>query len=216
MATTPRGGKNFVWVTWLSGVLAGDKQCVWAPWFRSTFRYDKRPDGSFNLAAWSADHSALVNTRRHELEADGWTVTLESENAFRLHGKTAILAGKPDLIARRGTHYLVVDGKTGKQRHSDFWQVLIYLVALPKTFGAGQWRGEVCYKDQRIQIEPEELTPERVEQIYGLLRTCGSPERPLRTPSKQECHFCDITASDCPDGEVMRVGDTAIVLASEF
>lgn len=215
--TTPRGGLPFVWCTWLSGVLAGDRQCLWAPWFRSHFRFDKRPDSTFNLAAWSAEHNALVDIRRQELEAEGWTVTIENENAFRWHGKTAILAGKPDLIARRPGEFLVVDGKTGQQRNSDWWQVLIYLVALPPVFGAGHWRGEVLYKNQhRVAIEPEELTPERREQIFARLRTCGSSDRPAKTPSVTECRFCDITASDCPEGQACLDNAPVPVLASEF
>src|SRR3977135_4475098 len=122
MATTPRAGKPYCWVSWVRKVLAGEGQCQYQPWLKAHFRYDKRLDTNFNLAAWTRDHTVLVEARATELRADGWTVTLEAENAFKLHGNTAILSGQPDLIAVRDDAALVVDGKTGQQRHSDFWQ----------------------------------------------------------------------------------------------
>ena len=31
--TRPRGG-NYLWVTWLSRLMAGEVSCTWAAWFR--------------------------------------------------------------------------------------------------------------------------------------------------------------------------------------
>jgi hypothetical protein len=198
MATTPRPGVPYIWVTYVSKLLAGEQQCLYASWFRSHFKYDKRPDTTFNLAAWTAEHDALVKARADGLRREGWLVTLERQNALKLYGKSAILAGQPDLVAVRDGVTLVVDGKTGQQRHSDFWQVLIYMLVLPRVReDLGQLRGEVCYRDHRIAIEPEELTPARSEAIYALLRTIGAAERPPTTPSEKECAWCDI--ADCRD-----------------
>src|SRR5438094_6799676 len=117
--SAPRTGKPFVYTTWLTPLLAGEMQCQYAAWFRAHYQYAKRPDTTFNLAAWNAEHTKLLDRRRRELEADGWKVTLENVNAFRLNGATAILAGKPDLIASRNNSWLVVDTKTGQQRNKD-------------------------------------------------------------------------------------------------
>jgi hypothetical protein len=204
-------------VTWVSGVLAGDRQCQWAPWFRAHFRYDKADAGSFDLAAWTADHTVLVSTRAAELTREGWLVSFENDNAFRLHGQTVTLSGKPDILARRDNEALVVDAKTGKQRHSDWWQVLIYLMALPRTFpdlAHVRLRGEVCYRQHRIAIEPEELNVARREQIYDVLRMVGHADPPERTASPNECGLCDITAADCP-AKVM-VEESAAATAAEF
>ena len=44
----------------------------------------------------------------------GYTVSTEGQNSFNLRGRSAVLAGKPDLVARRGDEVVVVDAKTGK------------------------------------------------------------------------------------------------------
>lgn len=197
-ATTRRHGGNYCWVTWLTGLLAGDKHCLFAAWYRAHFKYEKRRDDNFDSAAWSAAHNALVLKRKAELEADGWTVTVEGQNDFKLKGKAALLAGKPDLIAVRKGEALVVDCKTGRPRNSDFWQVLLYLLALRFTRpGLPPVSGEVCYPDSPLTVVRDDLTPAREGQIYALLRDVGSDDRPETTPSKHECSFCDI--ADCAD-----------------
>jgi hypothetical protein len=202
--TTRRQGLPFVWPTWLTGLLSGDKQCTWASWYRAHFKYEKRPDESFDFAAWSAAHQRLVNKRHAELEADGWTVTVEGQNDFRLKGQTALLSGKPDLVAVRGGEKKVIDCKTGKPRKSDWWQVLIYMTAIPRSRqDLSGLAGEVCYEDRRIDIQPEELTGERQDAIFALLRRLGSDERPRHVPSRFECQFCDV--ADCTE---RYAGDT--------
>lgn len=215
MATTPRTGKPYVYVTWLTGLLSGDKQCVWAGWFRAHFRYTKAVAKTFNAAAWSADHNRLVAMRRAELQADGWTVQTENENQFRLEGETAVLAGRPDLVAWRGDKALVSEAKTGCQRASDWWQVLIYLFALPKIrSNLRGLAGEVCYETARVPVAREELTDARRAQIAALVRRVASEGWPERTPSLAECARCDISRDDCPE----RVEDVGAVpiLTSEF
>jgi hypothetical protein len=203
MSTTQRFGKPYVWVTWITGPLSGDKQCQWAPWFKARYKYGKRPDPTFNSAVWTAEHNALVARRKAELAAEGFIITIESQNEIKLHGKTTLLAGKPDLVAVRGLEWRVIDCKTGKPRLSDFWQVLIYMLTLPKT--RLLWTpdrvvyGEVCYPSHQVAIGPEALTAERSEQIYAQLRILGSDVRPAKTPSRQECQFCDIGEQDCPE-----------------
>lgn len=211
MATTPRPFP-YVYVSWLTKILAGEAECVYQPWVKSHFKYQKRPDTSFNLAAWTADHSTLVASRAKALEQDGWTVTLEDANSFQLLGKTALLAGKPDILAVREGEALVVDAKTGQQRHSDFFQVLIYMLALPRVRGdCVGVRGEVTYATHRIPVSSEELTPAIEAQIFALLRTMGDSERPPTVPSERGCAWCDV--ADCRD---RFVGERAMARASEF
>jgi hypothetical protein len=193
MMATPRYGSCWIWPTWITGLLSGDKQCHFAAWYRSHYKYDKRQDSTFDSAAWTAQHNALVISRKDELEADGWTVTLEGQNDFKLKGKSAVLSGKPDIIATRNGQTLVVDCKTGKKRNSDWFQVLLYILALrrlrPELKAIG---GEVCYSDGPVPVHPEDLTPEREEQIFAMLRLVGGDERPAHVPSKFECSFCDV------------------------
>ena len=58
-------------------------------------------------------HTALVNRERESREALGYQVFTEGQNSFRLRGRWATLAGKPDLIAVKGGDAVVIDAKTG-------------------------------------------------------------------------------------------------------
>src|ERR1044072_2725074 len=195
--STPRDGLPFVWVSWLTPLLAGEAQCQYAAWVKSHYRYPKRRDASSYLAKWSADPAALVRRRQAELQAEGWQVEVEGANAFRLKGSTAILAGQPDVVARRHGDVLVSDAKTGTPRTRDWFQVLVYLAAWPKAFGvvdATRGTGEGCYPTHRISIAPDELTADRADAIWTLVRQLATTE-PAPTPSPRECGFCDV--ADC-------------------
>lgn len=212
----PARSKPYIWATWVSKLLAGEQQCTFASWYRAHYQYQKRPDRSFNLAKWTADHNALVARRVDELRGEGWQVAVENENAFRLHGKAATLAGKCDVVARRDGAVLVVDGKTGQQRNSDFFQVLIYMAVLPKVFGGidgARLSGEVCYAGHRIAIAPDELTEPRAADIWATVQRLAHDDRPLPVPSAAECRFCDLSAVACPQ----RVDeDVPSAVAAEF
>lgn len=129
----------FIWVSWLTKLMAGEKQCEWASWFRSQYVWDKLPSG-LDVAKWTAEHAQLLRARRAALEAEGFTVYAEDQNAFTLTGKTGIkVSGKPDIVAIRDQEAYVEDCKTGSPRHSDHFQVLIYMLALPHV--EGPWKG---------------------------------------------------------------------------
>lgn len=214
---TPRGGKPYLWVTWLSGLLGG-KQCLWAAWFKSRFKYQKFEAQASQLAEWNREHSAMMRARRAELEENGWHVAVESENEFRLEGEVAIVAGKPDIIATMPGHVLVVDGKTGRRRDSDWWQVLIYLLAikLSRQDLQGELLGEVHYQrgDTRLPIPERELTDARQDEIVRLIKVIGAPQAPPRSPSRDECLRCNIGFADCP--ERFKDEDVAITQVSGF
>jgi CRISPR/Cas system-associated exonuclease Cas4 (RecB family) len=195
---TPRGGLPFVWVSWLTGLLAGDQHCVYAASVKSHYRYTKRQDGTFNLAAWNADHSALLRRRYAELIGEGWRVHVEAENAFRLKGQCAVLAGKPDLIAFKDGIVRVIDLKTGAPRNKDWWQVLIYMFAIPRIWPelvGDHLEGEVAYNMRQIPIPARDLTPARVLEIGAMVQAVASDEPPDPRPSASECAFCDL--ADC-------------------
>lgn len=215
---TAKHGKPYVWVTHFARQLAGD-QCRWRVWFQSRYRYEKFEEQALDLVQWNRDHGELMRARQRELAREGFRCTLEDENSFKLELPTAIIAGKPDILARRDGLALVVDGKTGRERESDVWQVLVYLRALPKCrpdlVNGYRLEGEVQYKrnDQRITVTPEEWTPERLAASTDLIRVISDRQPPKRVPSANECRFCNIGPSDCPD----RVRtETPAAMAAEF
>ena len=213
---TRKSGKPYIWTTWLAKLLGGN-QCVWSAWFKAQHRYDKYEEQALDLAQWNREHTDLMRRRRLEMEREGWSVTEENQNAFKVEGPEAVVAGKPDLIGRRPGMALVVDGKTGRERASDYWPVLFYLYALPKQFADLRTlalEGEIQYRrgDQRLTVTPAELTPERMAQIVALIRVISGPTAPAKVPSVHECRTCNIGPKDCPE----RVREQRAVAVGEW
>ena len=199
--TVPRDG-SYIWVTWITGLMAADRHCEWSAWFRAHFQgFDKVPT-DFDLAAWKAAHGEMVRSRAEELRKQGYGVFVEDQNKFSLKGRAATLGGVPDLVAVRDGQGLVVDCKSGKQRDSDWFQVLTYMFVLPLTHKACRGiglAGEVQYRDSRRRIEPQKLTDELKGLISATIERVGG-EAPLpKVPSLGECRFCDLTVADCPE-----------------
>jgi CRISPR/Cas system-associated exonuclease Cas4 (RecB family) len=209
-----RKGKPYIFVTWLAKLLPEGRHCVWAAWFKAHYQYVKYEEQAADLTKWNADHTRLMERRQRQLEADGWTVTVENQNEFKLEGATAIVAGKMDLVAVKGDRVLVVDGKTGRERESDIWQVLIYLYALPKSRKdlPANLEGEVHYRGGDVNLTPAELTPERLQQIVDLIKAISGDTPPPKHPARDECRFCNIGFGDCPE----RIGPVKATMVGEF
>lgn len=195
-----RRKRPYVWVTWLTKLLAGEHSCLWRSWYKACFKYTKRPDDPGRAAffeEWTAKHDAISTARAEELRQAGWVVREEEAAAFKLKGKAGDLAGKPDIAAVKGEEGLVVDAKSGRQRESDAWQVLVYLLALPLSWGKGiRWRGEVQYKGRAVDVRP--LGKSEQANITSVLQTITDPTaEPRRVPSWSECRYCDVAA--CPE-----------------
>lgn len=213
---TPRK-QPYVWVTWITKLLAGEASCVWAAWVRSHFTgLDKVPDDSGRLATWSAKHAGLVRMYSVQLQARKYTVTEEDQNKFTLTGKTGItLGGKPDLVAVQphgvGGSVIISEVKTGRRRHSDVMQVCTYMLALdhvrPELKGH-TLSGEVVYGlDDRLPVTADDVDEMR-SPFAELMARVGGQDEPETTPSYRECRWCDLAG--CPD----RVMDEPTAKAS--
>ena len=129
----------YVWVTWISKLLAGDAHCAWAAWFRAHHTYDRLPS-DFDAAKWASEHTAMVREQAEALRQASFSASLEDQNAFRLQGQLGVtLGGKPDIVAWRDGEVRVVECKTGQPRHTDTIQVMIYMLVLPHAQPV--WRG---------------------------------------------------------------------------
>lgn len=207
MATMPRP-TPWIWITWLTGLLSGDKSCTWAAWFRAHHKYDKRPDhDAERLTLWKAEHAARVRERAAALFAQGYEVFVEDQNQFRLRGRAATVSGKPDLIAVGPDSARIEDVKTGLRRESDVWQMVMYLLFAPSLLDSlrdyeGEIVGALVYSDGmrevRLGADREQYQALVVQQIRA---AAGSVE-PARVPSWGECRFCDV--AECPDRIVSR------------
>ena len=121
----------YIWTTWLPRLLTGENSFEWAVWFKARHQDWTRTPSEFNQAQWMLDHTALLNERITNWEVGGFDVDVEAQHRFELHGKSATLAGRPDLVARRDDEAVIVDAKTGQENPSHVVQVMIYLYAVP-------------------------------------------------------------------------------------
>jgi len=201
-AATAARSNPFVWVSWLSKLMTGEKQCEWATWFRAHYRWNKLPNG-LDLAKWTADHAELLRARKADLEVQGFAVSAEDQNSFTLTGKTGIeVSGKPDLVAIRGKEAYVEDCKTGTPRHSDHFQVLAYMLALPHV--DGPWHGlklegRIVYSGTVVDVPSSKIDAHLRDLFRKTVLTVGGPEPARKLPSWGECRYCDISKADGPE-----------------
>ena len=191
----------YIWATWLPRLLTGENSCEWAIWFKARHQGWTRQLSDFDQAQWMLDHTALVNERIGNWEVGGYDVDVEAQNRFELRGRTATLAGRPDIIAHRNDEAVIVDAKTGHDSPSHAVQVMIYLYAVPKAlqrYRNAKLSGQVTYRDHTVRVPADAVDETYVQNLGALIRRISADEPARRVPSRQECWFCDITAEDCP------------------
>ena len=192
----------YIWVTWLPRLLTGENSCEWASWFKAHYVERTRQPSDFDQAQWMLDHTALVNERIGNWEVGGYDVDVEAQNRFELRGRTATLAGKPDIIACREDAVVVVDAKTGHESPSHAVQVMIYLYAVPRAlqrYRNAKLRGQVTYRGHTVRIPAEAVDVRFIQNLGALIRRLSADEPARRVPSLGECRFCEITAAECPN-----------------
>ena len=196
-----RRERPYIWATWLPRLLSGENSCEWAVWFKANHQGWTRQPSDFDQAQWLLDHTALVNERIGNWEVGGYDVDVEGQNRFELRGRTATLAGKPDIISHRDDAAVIIDAKTGNDSPSHTVQVMIYLYAVPKAlqrYSGTKLSGQVTYRDHTVRIPAEAVDEKFIQNLGALIRRLSADEPARRVPSSQECRYCDITAADCP------------------
>jgi hypothetical protein len=191
----------YIWVTWLTKLLAGESGCEWSAWYRAHHtNYDKLPS-DFDLARWTIDHNELVNERRERLLDEGYAVYVEDENAFKRIGKTGIVvSGKPDILAIRDGAGFVEDCKTGRPRTSDQLQVLVYMLLLPvgnPLCASVKLSGRVVYRTSSVEIPASGLDETFRTRFVDLVHKVGGDSPLPKLPAWSECRWCDIGPADC-------------------
>ena len=191
----------YVWVSWLASLLSGDRSCEWAAWFRAHYYHTKRPS-NFDITTYQIQHTALLSQLRDRQISDGYTITVEGQNDFRMKGKTGVLSGKPDLVGLKGDAGVIVDVKAGTPKGAHNTQVMLYMWALPiavPQFRGIKLDGQVVYQTRTSTILASEIDERFINRVGQLLRIICGDTPPARTPSARECRYCEITADDCPD-----------------
>ena len=199
----PREGP-YIWVTWLSKLLAGENSCEWATWFRAHYErgsYETVPS-TFDLAAWQVAHADMVRGLRDKLGAERKTVYIESQNLFNLKGSVATVGGKPDLIAEDDDSVTIFEAKTGQPRESDQVQAMIYMYAVPLAFPRYRDKsieGAIAYREREVTIPSHAVSEGFKTSLVALINRLSSEMPAVKVPSALECKYCDITKADCPE-----------------
>ncbi|MCY4558796.1 MAG: PD-(D/E)XK nuclease family protein [Chloroflexi bacterium] len=210
-----RREQPYIWTTWLPKLLTGENSCEWSVWFKAHYKNRTRQPSDFDQADWLMRHTALLNEQKEKRANSRSFVYVEGQNDFKLCGKTATLAGRPDLVVLDDRDAIIIDVKSGREQAWHRVQVMIYQYALPFVYP--QYRdvrvsGEVVYPDHTVQIPEEAVSGQFVQDLGALIRRLGSDTPPSRVPSSSECRFCDVGALDCLDRmevEPNREGVTA-------
>ena len=208
-----RRGQPYIWVTWLARILSGDKSCEWAVWFRARHEPGSwRRAGNGANASWHLRHTALLTQTARRWLDRAEHLFIEDQNYFALYGKSATLAGKPDLVAVNGTLGTVVDVKTGRPSPSHEIQVMLYMYAVSRALYPGKtFDGLVVYQDREEYIPANAIDDEFIETMSATIaRLVGYPQ-PRRMPSVAECRFCDLTSEICSD----RIDEAAAEAATD-
>ena len=176
----------YIWATWLPRLLTGENSCEWAVWFKAHHQDWTRTPSEFNQAQWMLDHTALLNEHITNWEVGGLDVDVEAQNRFELRGKSATLAGRPDLVARRDDEAVIVDAKTAQENPSHVVQVMIYLYAVPKTlekYRNLKPKGQVTYRDHTVRIPADAVNDPFVQNLGTLIRRLSADEPARRSPA---------------------------------
>ena len=194
----------YIWVKWIPRLLSGGSSCEWSSWFKAQhegWSWSRMPS-DFDQTDWLLNHTALLNEQRERWEQQGYSVLTEGQNSFNLRCISAVLAGKPDLVAKRRDQITVIDAKTGRPSPAHTAQVLIYMYALPLAME--RYKGlsiadQVAYPDHAVDIPADAVDGRFVENLSALIRRLASQMPARRVPSPGECRFCEITPAECPD-----------------
>ncbi|MDE2688471.1 MAG: PD-(D/E)XK nuclease family protein [Chloroflexota bacterium] len=204
--TTPRSSP-YLYATWPTKYLTGDKSCLWACWFKTHHQnYEKAPS-DFDLVRWQAEHTVLVNSLVNDLEKRGCKVFIEHQNSFRIESRKSglMVSGRPDLIAKHPDGRTVIyDAKTGRESTSHLLQVQLYMYLLPKLpesrWHGTRFEGAVVYADgTERHIRAESIDNAFIDRLTDFMQKMASDMPARRVPSAFECGQCDLTSGDCPE-----------------
>ena len=136
-------------------------------------------------------------------EAQGFSVTVERQNDFRLNLAGAAISGRPDLVTSRDDESIIVDVKAANPNLSHEIQVMLYMAWLPLADGRYQGirlQGQVYYgEDNGIDIPATEIDHRFKEITAGLITRLTSKTPARKAPSPSECRFCPINSLYCPE-----------------
>ena len=197
---TQKRFKPYTWVTTVAQLMADEKACHFSPWLRAQYQIST-PASEFDTSL----HDDMVNYRAQELRNQGYMVTVENENSLKVTGNTfdICIAGRPDIIAIKGNEVIVEDCKSGRQRPSHHYQVLLYMLLMryantTKTKCKNrQIIGRLIYIDMEQEISESEINDDLIESLHQVLDILTNDKIPIPKASEWNCKFCQIVDDYC-------------------
>ena len=110
----------------------------------------------------------------------------DTDNAFLLRGRHAVLAGAPELIVSRDDHVLIVSVPTGPPLRSHGTLVRIYMYALRRAPGPHHGKvlpGELVYPDRTQQVPQGGVDQGLIRDLGDLINRVVADEPAVRVPS---------------------------------
>ncbi len=191
----------FIWVTWLAKAMAGEYGCLYGIWFQVHNQLTEKRPSDFDLIKYQMDHSRLLTELTLELADREVAPLREIGLACEFPECGATLKGKVDCALIGPTAAELYDCKTGKEKQSDLIQVLLYMYMLGRmpAHSARVISGAVVYADHRL---PVPHLPEGFEENVRYFVEKLSDPTPLPKSPGEDCRFCNLTTSDCPECDV--------------
>ena len=203
IASAQKKDNPYVWITWLTSLLAGTNHCEWAAWFQANYKFEKN---KYDPGDWNVKHNNLLNRRIRQLELEGYKVYIEDENKFTILGtdRLTMVAGKADIVAIRGNEIVVEDCKSGKMKDEHIMQVLCYMLLLPAPGGPDHCRdkkleGRLIYGDDEVDVPSSTLDRVFKETFRETIRLVSNSDPARKVPSYRECQYCKISSVNCPE-----------------
>jgi len=122
----------YIHPSWLPRLLIGIDHCEYKAWFQAHHdgrTWTKRAS-NFDSVAYNLRHTDLMKRCAREYEERGYTVTLETQNEFRLHLAGPTVSGRMDLVATRDQDLVIIDAKAAKPSEAHVVQVMLYMLFL--------------------------------------------------------------------------------------
>ena len=195
----------YIHPSWLPRLLIGMDHCEHKVWFQAhqDGRTWTKVASDFDSVAYNLRHTDLMKRCAREYEERGYTVTLESQNEFRIHLAGATISARMDLVATRDQELVIIDAKAAKPSEAHVVQVMLYMLFLQLQGTRTEGKtvtGEVYYgEDHTVAIAAGAAGKEFRELLEALIGRITEKTPPRKVPSYSECRFCPIPKEYCPE-----------------
>ena len=143
----------------------------------------------FDSVAYNLRHTDLMKRRAQGYEQRGYTVTVESQNKFRIFMAGATIYGRMDLEATRNHELVIIDAKAAKPSEAHVVHVMLYMLLLQLQGTQTQGRtvtSELYYgEDHTVAMAAGGAGKEFRDLVGGLIGRLTAKEPHRRVPKRR-------------------------------